>query len=379
MKNYGYCGVYLPVSSKICGRSGVTISRGMNLVRLIGALVCVAAFLLFSGCTVSDPVAYMDDKYGSSDEVELNAANAVNMSGVLQTKDGCYIIAGGKGRKYEIRWYPGGGSSYEVLYSSVNTLRCLAKLGDRIFFVNGDGIDAHLVSVSESGQDMKTELEKYNVQSVFVYGSRMYYVCNGYGSSGSAALVGVMEASGSGGQVLKVLESSDIKRVLEYKGRVYILYSSSSDYKGHVMVMNTGDADSAHQVSLVGGANEDIYSIVPLGGRVYFSNVSGGSEYGIRTMYSMAPDCSDISEVASVAGSYMVGYGDHIFYVSVKTDGNENSYELHSIRNDGTNDAFICDRPMIDIGIVYGRLYYNDPENSEYCRMMTDGGSVEII
>ena len=176
--------------------------------------------------------------------------------------------------------------------------------------------------------------------------------------------------------MLRVIDSSSVSRVLEYMGHVYILYTDK-DYKGHLLMMNVSDESSVFTVSLPEGTQEDIYSIAPGCGRVFISNVSGKG--ALRQLYSMAPDGSDMRSVASVAGSYMISYGEYIFYVSIQSQDGQNRYELHSIKNDGTDDRLISERPMINPGIAAGRVYYFDPESSVYCRMAANGDSFEII
>lgn len=374
MKNIADNCKTVPRYAKLCGASGAKIKSGVKYLRLSCALLCVALLMLAASCTFSDSASIMTERYGEPDMSELAADNAVNLSGVVSADDCCYAVAGGKNQKYEIRRiYPSG---YDVIYSTINPISSIGLLGDRIFFVSKGSEGSRLYSVSSDGQDAKPELEKYNIRFVFAYGDRLYYVCNEYGSSSSAALVSVLEKSGGSGHVLRVIDSSSVSRVLEYMGHVYILYTDK-DYKGHLLMMNVSDESSVFTVSLPEGTQEDIYSIAPGCGRVFISNVSGKG--ALRQLYSMAPDGSDMRSVASVAGSYMISYGEYIFYVSIQSQDGQNRYELHSIKNDGTDDRLISERPMINPGIAAGRVYYFDPESSVYCRMAANGDSFEII
>lgn len=317
--------------------------------------------------------AVVPESYGNIDRNEVNVSNTFNMSGVVDTGDFYLTITGGGPNKFEIRKYTAESKTGNVLFSSTSIISSLGCYNKRIYFLQLNGEKGCIYSIDMTGSDIKTELDEYDVHSMFIYGSNAYFVSNYYGNTGEAGLVGKLDLKTKKQDIIRVIDYSFVLDVLEYKDQLFIHYQNNSNYRGHLLMAEAKYPSVLTEISPVGGLDENIYSMTVLGGKIYFSNLKNDS----FTMYSMDSDGTNVTEVADTGGSYMAGYGDYIFYIKITYGDNENDkkFEVRQIKKDGTGDGYISSHHAMYPGIAGEKIYYYDIDSSSYSWMSFDGQS----
>lgn len=323
-----------------------------------------------------DVSAVIPEDYGVTDLEDINTANAVNTSGVVDLGENYYTISGGGYQPYEIRRYKTGSKDSESVYSSTEMIMSLGYYDGRLYFLQENGERGILYSINTKGKDLKTEIDDYDVHGLHIYGSNAYFYSNSYGSSGESGLVGKLDLKTGKKDVITIRDYSTILTILEYKGYLYIHYSNNTNYRAHLLVSDVQYPSVTKELSPVGGLDEDIYSMTVLGGKIYFSNIKNSS-YSVRTMYSMDPDGSNVTKIADTAGSYMIGYGDYIIYTQITYGDSEDerSFEVRQIKKDGTGDGHLSTQHVMYPGIAGERIYFYDAETGLYSWTSLDGRS----
>ena len=309
----------------------------------------------------------------AGDISEINISNAANRSGVTEGEDCCFVIGGGGRNKYEIRKYPHGSNDYETIYSSDSKISDLGYYDGVFWFLAPNGSKTSLYTYKEGDAEAKTRVASFDIDALYIYGSHAYYVVNGYGESRKSGILNRIDMSTGKDDIITSIEDVNISTVMEYRGYLYIHYTSKSNYSGHIKIASLDYPNALSDVSVTDTGSEDIYGISAANGRVFVSNMNHLTQS--RETYSMRTDGGDVQRISGSGGTYLCAYGDYVFYTVVTTDFRSMSYtyETRRMNSDGNDDVLISVREAINPGIADRKMFYTEPEYDRHAWMTLDG------
>lgn len=377
-----YSGAYqAPVSGSYYGQQTVIAQQNgsRKTILIIAAIIVIAAiagiiWMLTSGYYSPYGKPISADSPVKSQDVRIS--NAGNESPVAVTDDQIYVIRSSN-ENYSINRVEENGS-YTEIYSSPLLMSSLNGYAGRLYFLSSQNGINGIFSVDTSGKNFKEEKLDNDIDSLFVYGSNLYYTLKNYGADGQGAAVFRIDLLTGNLSSIAAADNAFIYNVIEYNDRIFIQYHDGSDYCGHIM---TGPADGSSKIKKVDvlGDNEDMYGMTVSDGLVYFSNLRDSYDGNVVTeLYSMSLGCTDAKLIGDFGGYQMLTVGDYIYYADIYNTDTEDrsiSYQFRRVNKNGKDDTKITDDHVYRFGYDGNKIWCFDADNYSYFWISTDGKS----